>query len=89
MSPGDLVAIDFPAHRLHGQRVRIERIEPEFDIAHPDCPERMIVEMIFVRHGSLPEAFGIGPERLAGTSQNAKLREFEAEDGGAQGEMML
>ena len=89
MKPGDLAVIDFPAHRLHGQRVRIERIEPEFDIAHEDSPERMIVEMIFVRHGSVPEAFGIGPERLAGTAQNARLREFEAEDGGAQRELML
>ena len=89
MNPGDVALVDWPGHGLHNQRVRIERIDPECDIAHPSSPERMVVEMVFIAHPSLPGPVGIGPERLAGTVQNARLREFEAEDGGAQMEMML
>lgn len=89
MNPGDVALVDWPGNGLHNQRIRIERIDPAMDIAHPDCPERMVCEMVFIAHPSLPQPIGIGPERLAGTAQNAHLREFEAEDQGAQGELML
>ncbi len=36
MIAGELAVVDFPGHGLHNQRVRIDRIEPEFDIAHPN-----------------------------------------------------
>ncbi len=81
--------VDWPQNHLHGQRVRIDRIDPALDIAHPDSLERMVVEMVFITHPSLPQPVGIGPERLAGTPANARLREVEADDGGAQGELML
>jgi hypothetical protein len=89
LTPGQLVVVDFPGNPLHGQRVLVNRIEPALDIAHPDCPERMLVEMVFIMHPSLPQPIGIGPERLAGTAQNARLRERESDDGGAQMEMLL
>ena len=89
MNPGDLAMIDFPGHVLHGARVRIERIEPKFDLAHEDCDERMFAEVVFYSRPGLPGVWGIGRERLAGTPENARLREAEAEDGGAQMEMML
>ncbi len=88
MTPGQLALVDFPGNPLHGQRVLVNRVEL-IDIAHPDCPERMVVEMVYIMHHSFAGVIGIGPERLAGTAQNARLREREADDGGTQMEMML
>lgn len=64
MKPGDTATVNFPGNALHGKRVTIDSIFPAFDIAHPECPERMLVEMIFVAHPSLPQPVGIGRERL-------------------------
>ncbi len=74
MRVGDIVAIDFSGHVLHGKRVRVEAIEPEFDIAHPDCDRRMIVEMIFVSDGRT--RFGISRARFG---RNAGERPVEAD----------
>lgn len=89
VTPGDIVMVDHPGNPLHGQRVRVVRIDPEMNIAHPACPEQMIVEMIFIDHPTLPEPVGIGTERLAGTPQNARMRVLERDDDGAQGELLL
>ncbi len=89
MKPGDIMLVDWPQNGLHNQKVRIERIDSAVDIAHPDCPERMIVELAFISHPTLPKPVGIGLERLAGTPANARLREVEAADEGRQGELML
>jgi hypothetical protein len=63
MKPGDIVKVNFPGNGLHGKKVTICRIEA-MDIAHPNCPEPMVVEMIFVTHPTLPEPVGIGREKL-------------------------
>ncbi len=89
MNPGDIMLVDWPQNHLHNQRVRIDRIDPEMDIAHPDSPERIICEMIFIAHPSLPQSVGIGRERLAGTPENARLRIAEREDGDRQGELLV
>lgn len=89
IAPGDTAVIDFPGHELHGQRVRIERIEPEFDIAPEGSDEPCIVEMIFYSRPSLHGIWGIGRERIGGTVENARLRQFERDDDGVQGELLL
>ena len=91
LAVGDIVRVDFPGNGLHGQRVRVERVKPEFDIAHPDCPEGpMIVEVIFISHPSLPEPVGIGRSHIAGTLENARwYAEERDEDDVRQGELLL
>ena len=64
MIAGDTARVRQPGHYLHGKIVRIARIDPAFDLAHPDCPERMICEVIFVTHLSLPEPIGLWREAL-------------------------
>ncbi len=88
MNPGDIVLIDFPQHQLHNQRVRVESIEI-IDLAHPDCDERMPVEIVFYSHPSLSGKWGISRERIGGTIENARLRQLEREDSGEQGELLL
>ncbi len=89
MKQGDIVLIDFPGHPLHNARVRIERIEPAFDLAPEGAKEPFLAEMVFYSHPSLRGVWGISRERIGGTVENARLRQVEREDGGAQGELFL
>lgn len=88
IAPGDIARIDFPGHPLHGARVQIERIDPAFNLA-PEDAEPWLAEVVFYRHPSVAWAIGIGRERLAGTPENARLRQMERADDGAQGELTL
>ncbi len=63
MNPGDIATINFPGHKLHGKKVRIESIET-LDLAHRDCPEVLIAEVIFYSHPSISGVWGIDRERL-------------------------
>jgi hypothetical protein len=64
LSPGDTVTVNFPGNGLHGKRVRVERIDPALDLAHPDCPERLLCEMLWVSHPTLPWTIGLSRERI-------------------------
>ena len=64
MKPGDTATVHLPGHRLHGKRVTIERVEPAFNLAHPDCPDRLKCEMIFYTHPSILGAWGISRSNL-------------------------
>ena len=90
IAPGAIVRVDFPGHSLHGQRVRIDRIVPDFNIAHEDG-DPLLCEMIFIMHPSLPGPVGIHRARLGGTVENASLRQWleHMDAGGAQGELLL
>lgn len=64
MIPGDIVRVSLPGHVLHNKQARIVSVDPAFDLAHPDSAERMLAEVIFVSHPSLPQPIGIGRENL-------------------------
>jgi len=64
LNPGDTVVVNFPGNGLHGKRVRVERIDPALDLAHPDCPERLLCEMLWVSHPTLAWTIGLSRERI-------------------------
>jgi hypothetical protein len=76
MIPGDTAVVNFAGNPLHGKRVRIERIDPAMDIAHPDCAERLICPMAFISHPSLPQPVGINAGQLRDIRQGASHGEL-------------
>lgn len=88
MLTGKTVLVDFPSHPWHGKKCQVVADEELFDIA-PEGGDPYPCRTIFIRRTTKDEPIGFPLERLAGTAENARLREEEAEDDGRQGELLL
>jgi hypothetical protein len=89
MKPGQSAIVDFPGHPWHGKRVRVDSVQPAFNLAH-DGDEPILGPVIFVQRKRTDEPVGFPLERLQGTAENAQLRIEERPDAGdRQGGLLL